>query len=144
LSWATSVGFDDESGEPRNWGDHGSVDSHRWAFSRFTTLLNDKTEAEGIDVELPPERDTSKLCSACGHTDDNQRVERVRYVCETCDTVANADVNGAENTRQKVLPSLATGDGDRDTGWLAQPAVRLFGRSEGVFAPRKQVVNHEP
>ena len=135
---------DDETGESRNWGDHGNLDLHGWAFDRFTTLLDYKAEAEGIDVELVSERDTSKSCSACGHTDDNQRVERGLYVCEECETVANADVNGAENIRQKVLPSLATDGGDRDNGWLAQPAVRLFDRSEGSFAPREQVVNREP
>jgi transposase, IS605 OrfB family, central region len=89
---------------------------HGWAFDRFTTPLDYKAEAEGIDVELVSERDTSKSCSACGHTDDTQRVERGLYVCEECDTVANADVNGAENIRQKVLPSLATDGGDRDNG----------------------------
>jgi len=135
---------DDENGASRNWGDHGNLDLHGWAFDRFTTLLDYKAEAEGVDVELVSERDTSKSCSACGHTDDNQRVERGLYVCEECDTVANADVNGAESIRQKVLPSLATDGGDRDNGWLAQPAVHLFDRSEGVFAPREQVVNREP
>jgi len=154
---------DDQNGESRNWGDHGNLDLHGWAFDRFSTLLDYKAEAEGIDVELVSERDTSKSCSACGHTDDNQRVERGLYMCEACETVANADVNGAENIRQKVLPSLATDsvdetlcvssahqnasrseDGDRDNGWLAQPAVHLFDRSEGVFAPREQVVNREP
>ncbi|MFQ3293783.1 MAG: putative transposase [Halobacteriales archaeon] len=135
---------DDETGESRNWGDHGNLDLHGWAFDRFRTLLDYKAEAEGIDVELVSERDTSKSCSACGHTDDNQRVERGLYVCEKCDSVANADVNGAENIRQKVLPSLATDGGDRDNGWLAQPAVHLFDRSEGVFAPREEVVNREP
>ncbi|ELZ39220.1 transposase [Halorubrum californiense DSM 19288] len=135
---------DDKNGEPRNWGDHGNLDLHGWAFDRFTTLLDYKAEAEGIDMELVSERATSKSCSACGHTDDNQRVERGLYVCEECETVANADVNGAENIRQKVLPSLATDGGDRDNGWLAQPAVHLFDRSEGSFAPREQVVNREP
>jgi putative transposase len=134
---------DDESGESRNWGDHGNLDLHGWAFDRFTTLLDYKAEAEGITVEQESERDTSKSCSVCGHTDKNQRVERGLYVCEECDTVANADVNGAENIRQKVLPSLATDGGDRDNGWLAQPAVHLFDRSEGCFAPREQVVDRE-
>ena len=135
---------DDESGESRNWGDHGNLDLHGWAFDRFTTLLDYKAEAKGIDVELVSERDTSKSCSVCGHTDDNQRVERGLYVCEECDTVANADVNGAENIRQNVLPSLACDGGDRDNGWLAQPAVHLFARSEGRFAPREQVATREP
>ncbi|ERG97171.1 MAG: transposase, IS605 OrfB family, central region [Haloquadratum walsbyi J07HQW2] len=111
---------DDETGESRNWGDHDhrNLDLHgwAWAFDRFRTPLDYKAEAEGIDVELVSERDTSKSCSACGHTDDTQRVERGLYVCEECDTVANADVNGAENIRQKVLPSLATDGGERDNG----------------------------
>jgi putative transposase len=43
---------------------------------------------------------------------------------------AIADSNSAENIRQKTLPNLACDGGDRDNGWLAQPAVRLFDRSE--------------
>jgi putative transposase len=80
----------------------------------------------------------------CGRSDDRQRVERGLYVCN-CGFVGNADCNGAENIRRKVLPNLATDGGwDRDNGWLAQPAVRLFDRSEGDFAPRYQVVDREP
>src|SRR6056297_397218 len=132
---------DDQNGESRNWGDHGNLDLHGWAFDRFTTLLDYKAEAEGIDVELVSELDTSKSCSACGHTDDVQRVERGLYVCEECDTVANADVNGAENIRQKVTPSPSQ---DRSNGWLAQPSVQLFDRSEGRFVPREQVMDCKP
>jgi putative transposase len=134
---------EDETGDARNWGDHGNLNLHGWAFDRFTTMLSYKAEVEGIDVELRSERDTSKSCSACGYIDGNQRVERGLYICEKCDTVANADINGAENIRQKVLPSLACDGGDRDNGWLAQPAVRLFDKSRGRVAPREQVVNRE-
>jgi len=55
---------------------------------------------------------------------------------------ANADVNGAENIRQKVLPSLATDGGDRDNGWLAQPGftcstvVRVFSPTRTGREPR--------
>ena len=132
---------DDENGEPRNWGDHGNLDLHGWAFDRLTSMLTYKAEQRGIEVELVSERDTSKSCSACGRTADSQRVERGLYVCEECGLVANADSNGAENIRQKVLPNPQQ---DRDNGWLAQPAVRLFDRSEGRFAPREQVTNREP
>jgi putative transposase len=139
---------DDETGEPTDWGDHGNLDLHGWAFDRFTTMLTYKAETEGIEVISVSERDTSTSCSACGRTDDRQRVERGLYVCNECGLVANADSNGAENIRQKVLPNLATDGrgGDRDNGWLAQPAVHLFDRSEGRFAPREQVTqtNREP
>ena len=127
-----------------DWGDHGNLALHGWAFDRFTGMLEYKAEAQGIDVEQVDERGTSKSCSVCGIEDGNQRVERGLYVCDSCGTVANADINGAENIRQKVLPSLASDGGDRDNGWMAQPAVRLFDRSEGCFAPREQVVDCKP
>ncbi|SIS19540.1 Putative transposase DNA-binding domain-containing protein [Natronorubrum thiooxidans] len=82
-----------------------------------------------------------KTCSACGTKDGNQRVERGLYVCEECDTVANADMNGAENIRRKVTPSPSE---DRSNGWLAQPSVHLFDRNEGCFVPREQVVDCKP
>ncbi|WP_435079107.1 RNA-guided endonuclease InsQ/TnpB family protein [Halococcus sp. AFM35] len=135
-------GIRDDGDEPTDWGDHGNMDLHGWAFDRFTTLLDYKAEAEGIEVEPVSERDTSKSCSACDRTADSQRVERGLYVCGECGLVANADTNGAENIRQKVLPNPQRED--RDNGWMAQPAVRLFDRREGVFAPREQVVDREP
>ncbi|WP_394352481.1 RNA-guided endonuclease InsQ/TnpB family protein [Natronorubrum aibiense] len=132
---------DDDNGESCNWGKHGNLDLHGWAFDRLTSILEYKAEAEGIDVTVESERDTSKTCSACGTKDGNQRVERGLYVCEECDTVANADVNGAENIRRKVTPSPSE---DRSNGWLAQPSVHLFDRNEGRFAPREQVVDCKP
>ncbi|MGA9400922.1 RNA-guided endonuclease InsQ/TnpB family protein [Haladaptatus sp.] len=134
---------EDENGDARNWGKHGNLDLHGWAFDRFTSMLEYKAEERGIAVVTKSERNTSKTCSACGRSDGRQRVQRGLYVCE-CGLVANADSNGAENIRQKVLPNLASDGGDRDNGWLAQPAVRLFDCSEGRFAPREQVVNREP
>ena len=125
--------------EGTDWGDHGNLDVHEWAFDRFTEMLEYKATERGISVDLVDERDTSKSCACCGTTDDTQRVERGLYVCEVCELVANADVNGAENIRQKVLPSLACDGGDRDNGWMAQPAVRLFDKSTGRVAPQEQV-----
>jgi putative transposase len=125
--------------EDADWGDHGNLDLHGWAFDRFTEMLEYKADEHGIAVERVDERDTSKSCAACGMTDGSQRVERGLYVCDECGLVANADVNGAENIRQKVLPNLACDGGDRDNGWMAQPAVRLFDTLTGTVAPQEQV-----
>ncbi|MFB6362391.1 MAG: RNA-guided endonuclease InsQ/TnpB family protein, partial [Halobacteriales archaeon] len=123
-----------------DWGDSANLDLHGWAFDRFSSMLEYKAEARGIDVEQVDERGTSKTCSACGTEDESQRVGRGLYVCESSDTVANADVNGAENIRQKVLPSLATDGGrDRDNGWMAQPVVRLFDKATGRVSPQGQL-----
>jgi putative transposase len=144
---------DDQTGNSRNWGKHGNLDLHGWAFDRFTTMLTYKAEAEGIEVDPVSERRTSKTCSTCETCDDSQRIERGLYVCDVCGLVANADSNGAENIRtnlgerveaatddEKVPPSPATDGGDRSTGWLAQPAVRLFNRTRGLFLPRSETV----
>ena len=127
-----------------DWGDSGNLDLHGWAFDRFTQMLEYKAGEQGIDVEQVDERSTSKTCSVCGTKNGNQRVERGLYVCEPCGTVANAEINGAENIREKVLPSLACDGGDRDNGWMAQPAVRLFDKSTGRVRPQEQVVDREP
>ena len=125
--------------EDANWGDHGNLDLHSWAFDRFTELLEYKAAEHGISVERVDERNTSKSCGACGTTDDSQRVQRGLYICHECGLVASADLNGAENIRQKVLPTLACDRGDRDNGWMAQSAVRLFDKSTGRVAPQEQV-----
>ena len=91
----------DESGDSTNWGGHGNLDLHGWAFDRFTTMLTYKAEAEGIGVEPVFERGTSKSYSVCRTKDGRQSVERGLYVCEECGLVANADSNGAENIRQE-------------------------------------------
>jgi putative transposase len=129
--------------EGTDWGDHGNLDLHGWAFDRFISMLEYKAAERGISVERVDECDTSKSCTSCGTTDDSQRVERGLYVCEACGLVANADVNGAENIRQKVLPNLTCDGGDRDNGWMAQPAVRLFDKSTGRVRPQEQV-SREP
>ena len=51
-------------------------------------------------------------------------------------TVANTDANGAENIRQQ---SISESIEDGSTGWLAQPAVRLFDKSRGDFLPSERV-----
>jgi len=138
---------EDESGESKNWGNHGNLDLHGWAFDRFTKIFTYKAKVEGIEVVEVSERDTSKTCCVCGKEDDNQRVERGLYVCEECDSAFNADVNGAENIRldlnQSNSESSAILDEDRSTGWLAQPAVYLHDLSSG-FQPQEQVVDCKP
>ncbi|ERG94452.1 MAG: transposase, IS605 OrfB family, central region [Haloquadratum walsbyi J07HQW2] len=132
---------DEENGESKNWGKHGNLDLHSWAFDRFTDLLEYKAEMEGITVTKVSERDTSKSCSCCGRKRDANRVERGLYMCDDCDTVANADVNGAENIRQKVSSSSPSLSVNRSNGWLAQPSTFLFETETGVFAPQGQVTS---
>ncbi|TKX74480.1 transposase [Halorubrum sp. GN11_10-6_MGM] len=132
---------DHNTNESKNWGRHGNLDLHSWAFDRFTDLLEYKAEMDGITVEEASEENTSKSCSCCGRKRDANRVERGLYVCDECGTTANADVNGAENIRQKVSPSSPSLSVNRSNGWLAQPSTFLFDKETGAFAPQEQVTS---
>ena len=138
---------EDEDDRAKNWGKHGNLDLHGWAFDRFTSILEYKAKVEGIEVVEVDERNTSKTCCVCGREDDSQRVERGLYACEPCDAAFNADVNGAENIRldlnQSNSESAPNLGGDRSTGWLAQPGVYLHDLSRG-FQPRTEVVDCKP
>ncbi|TKX46479.1 transposase [Halorubrum sp. SD690R] len=138
---------DDKNGDAKNWGRHGNLDLHGWAFNRFTSILEYKAKVEGIEVVEVSESDTSKTCCVCGREDESQRVERGLYVCDECDAAFNADVNGAENIRldmnESNSESSASSDEDRSTGWLAQPSVYLYDLSSG-FQPQAQVVDCKP
>ena len=138
---------DDETGAARNWGRHGNLDLHGWAFDRFTKILTYKAKANGIEVVEVDESGTSTTCCRCGKTAEKQRVERGLYVCEECDAAFNADVNGAENIRLDMNESNSESQpavgGDRSIGCLAQPAVYLYDLSSG-FQPQAQVVDCKP
>jgi len=140
---------EDGNGESKNWGKHGNLDLHGWAFDRFSNILEYKAKVEGIEVVEVDERDTSKTCCVCGTEDENQRVERGLYVCEGHADAFNADVNGAENIRLDINNSESNSESsaslgeDRSTGWLAQPGVYLHDLSSG-FQPQEQVVDCKP
>jgi len=150
----------DEDGEAKNWGKHGNLDLHGWAYDRFTNILEYKGKVEGISVNRVNEQGTSKTCCVCGRKDEDQRVERGLYVCKEHDDAFNSDVNGAENIRIDINksnsesddadcstdglhePSGCTVSEDRSTGWLAQPSVYLYDLSYG-FQPQEQVADCE-
>ncbi|MEZ3145115.1 RNA-guided endonuclease InsQ/TnpB family protein [Halobaculum sp. MBLA0143] len=127
---------EDENGDSRNWGASGNKKLHGWEFARFTRLLEYKAEERGILVDWVDEENTSKTCSCCGQIRDANRVERGLYVCSSCETTMNADVNGAVNIRRKITQSPPAGD--ISNGCLAQPGVFLFDRESGRFTPREQ------
>ena len=129
---------EDENGDSREWGQSGNKKLHGWEFDRFARLLEYKAEEHGILVDRVDEENTSKTCSCCGQIRDSNRVERGLYVCESCETTMNADVNGAVNIRRKITQSPPTGD--MSNGCLAQPGVFLFDRESGSFKTREQGV----
>ncbi|WP_302082895.1 RNA-guided endonuclease InsQ/TnpB family protein [Salinibaculum rarum] len=120
--------------DEQDWGRYGNKPSNDWAYERLMNLLDYKARERGIEVEMPDEHGTSSKCSVCGHEDSDGRIERGLWKCEKCGVVAHADVNGADNIRQKALP-VTPPLGDSGNGCLAQPRVIQFSRTHG-FQPR--------
>jgi len=98
VSWPEDVRDSD-------WGRPATRNS-TWAFDRIYQYLEYKGEERGVEVLKENEWDTSKTCSRCGDDTTSNRVERGLYVCSSCELVANADCNGAENMRQKITRVL--------------------------------------
>ena len=125
-----------EDSDSRNWGAAGNKKLHRWAFDRFSRLIEYKAEEHGILVNRVDEENTSKTCSCCGQIRDSNCVERGLGVCLSCKTAVNADVNGAVNIRRKITQSPPTRD--MSNGWLAQSGVFLFDRESESFKRGEQ------
>jgi len=132
VSWPEDVRESD-------WGATGNKKLHSWAFDRIYQYLAYKGEIRGVEVLKENEWNTSKTCSRCGDDTKSNRAERGLYVCSSCELVANADCNGAENMRQKITPS-PHGE-DRSNGCVAQPSTHLFDPESGTFHTREQVMS---
>ena len=81
---------ENEDGGSKNWGRHGNLDLHGWAFDRFTNILEYKAKVEGIEVVEVSERDTSKTCCVCGRKDDI--------------SVSNGDCTSANRVTRRSTP----------------------------------------
>ncbi len=63
----------------------------------FETMLAYKLEERGGELVKVPARNTSRTCSACGHTDKRSRESQASFVCTACGHREHADTNAAIN-----------------------------------------------
>ena len=82
-------------------------------FGLFKQKLRAKCEYYGITFVEVEEAYTSQTCSGCGVRNKQNRKYRGLYVCSTCGTVRNADVNGAINILQVASESVRIGSSGR-------------------------------
>jgi putative transposase len=130
----------DPSGvEEDDWGRHGNKQLHNWGFSTLADMIEYKCLEYGIQVERPDERGTSSKCSNCEHEKKSDRVQRGLWKCSSCGIVMHADINGADNIRQKAItatsPLARKLAGDSGNGGVALPSVYHFDHTRG-FLPR--------
>ena len=89
---------DGKKGVSRNWGASRNRKLHGWEFARFTRLFEYKAKDRNIFIDRVYGKNTSRMCCCCGQIRNCSRVECGLYACSSCETVMNAEVNGAVNS----------------------------------------------
>lgn len=73
-------------------------------FSKFKELLKYKTIERGKHLGIVNPAYTSQTCSACGNVDKKSRISQADFVCTSCGTILNADVNASQNILREGIP----------------------------------------
>jgi IS605 OrfB family transposase len=81
---------------------------HSWSFAQFQSFLTDKAQERGVSVVKIDPRHTSQTCSRCGYQHRSNRRSQRLFLCRQCGYCLNADLNAAQNIRNKHLASLGT------------------------------------
>lgn len=70
-----------------------------WAFFQLRTFIEYKSRLAGVRVVKVDPRNTSRTCSACGHSENANRKSQSEFFCKACHYSINADYNAALNIR---------------------------------------------
>jgi IS605 OrfB family transposase len=84
-----------------------------WAFAQLQGFVCYKARLAGIPVVFVDARDTSRMCSACGHCEKANRKSRSEFACRRCGFSEDADRNAARNVRDRAVvkrPDLVASD----------------------------------
>jgi putative transposase len=113
----------EKDGKGKNWNDKASQNWQQFPIRQVVAQLGYKLARHSIRLIEQDERGTSKgRCSKCGCTDRSKlhRVHRGLFLCESCGTIQNADVNGAGNQLARYLQAEQSMS---SSGCLAQPSI---------------------
>ena len=111
-----------------------SISDAGWG--QFCTMLKYKAEWSGkIYIEVARFFPSSKTCNHCLHQVDNLSLDIRSWVCPSCKTTLDRDVNGARNIRDEALRILAGGHLATASGERVRPSkctafVRRFSVKE--------------
>jgi len=75
---------------------------HLWAFRRLYEYVEYKAREQGVETVQVDPRNTSKRCSTCGFTHDNNR-HGEDFECQDCGYQNHADYNAAKNIGLQYL-----------------------------------------
>ncbi len=108
---------------------------HSWSFAQLYGCIAYKAAWKGVQVVKIDPRHTSQMCSRCGHQARNNRRSQSLFLCRRCGYCLHADLNAAQNIREKHLASLAQDGTPVLSGSPSQAAYRLDSSESGT-SPR--------
>ena len=68
---------------------------HSWAFAQLRGFLEYKARLAGVSLIAVEPRNSSRECSACGHTEKRNRPDQSTFRCTACGLAMHADTNAA-------------------------------------------------
>ncbi|PHQ40130.1 transposase [Halorubrum persicum] len=89
---------------------------HEWAFNRLYDYVSYKAEGRGIQVEQVNPKNTSRRCSSCGFTHEDNRPSQDTFRCQSCGYENHADYNAAKNIGYRLLRNQTGGEGGAPVG----------------------------
>jgi IS605 OrfB family transposase len=78
-----------------------------WAFHQLRRFVEYKARQAGVELVIVDPRDTSRQCSACGHTTKANRPSQAEFRCVVCGHTDHADVNAARNIRSRAMAAVS-------------------------------------
>ena len=74
-----------------------------WGFDQLRQFVEYKAQQAGVLLKIIDPKNTSRMCSQCGHVDAANRSSQSRFCCRQCGHTAHADCNAALNIRARAL-----------------------------------------
>jgi transposase len=89
---------------------------HEWAFRRLYEYVSYTANERGIRVEQVNPKNTSRRCSSCGFTHEDNRPVQDTFCCQSCGYENHADYNAAKNIGYRLLRNQTGGEGGAPVG----------------------------
>lgn len=74
-----------------------------WSFAQLRAFIEYKARLAGVPIAIVDARNTSRMCSECGHCEKANRKNQAEFECRACGTVLHADINAALNIRSRAV-----------------------------------------
>jgi putative transposase len=97
-----------------------------WGLYTFIQMLTYKCQLHGKELVTLDERNTSKMCSGCGHLQKMPLWKRT-YCCTECGLVMDRDENSAVNILARFLARLEPHTPIAECGVLQEDGLEVAG-----------------